>query len=299
VLTQYVAPGLVVLALVVELTGLSFSSPALASAYSYLVAVVFSLPSIVMIGVCGWIVFLWDIDRLFFRLERKIDAQLPEETASGEEPDGSLLGRAREMLNNKTQHVRAQAVDAIEKAYWEDINAGGVLAFPQPDIAAAVEQIDKSRRDLLAPLTELVARALPLGNAPASIVSRVIFRYVAPDVKVRLYRRLVLRFLSQLGALFSLRFGAIWSPRLGIFRILAVRSFSCAHASGSTGFVHSVLVLRSPRLRPGFPPRSWADSSRAVPFRRALACRLRALPRGLRVLRWGQRLRASPRGRSE
>jgi len=209
VLTQYVAPGLVVLALVVELTGLSFSSPALASAYSYLVAVVFSLLSIVMIGVCGWIVFLWDIDRLFFRLERKIDAQLPEETASGEEPDGSLLGRAREMLNNKTQHVRAQAVDAIEKAYWEDINAGGVLAFPQPDIAAAVEQIDKSRRDLLAPLTELVARALPLGNAPASIVSRVIFRYVAPDVKVRLYRRLVLRFLSQLGALFSFRFGAI------------------------------------------------------------------------------------------
>jgi FtsH-binding integral membrane protein len=70
VLTQYVAPGLVVLALVVELTGLSFSSPALASAYSYLVAVVFSLLTIVMIGVCGWIVFLWDIDRLFGTQDR-------------------------------------------------------------------------------------------------------------------------------------------------------------------------------------------------------------------------------------
>ena len=36
------------------------------------------------------------------------------------------------------------------------------------------------------------------------MVSRLIFRYVAPEVKVRLYRRLVLRFLSQLGALFAL-----------------------------------------------------------------------------------------------
>jgi len=201
VLTQYVAPGLVVLALVIEVTGVSFSS---ARAYSYLVAIVFSLLTIVMIGVCGWVVFLWDIDRLFFRLERKIDTQLPEEAASGDEPDGSLLGRARELLNTKTQHVRALAVGAIVKAYWEDINAGGVLAFPQPNIAAAIEQIDKGRRDLLAPLTELVARALPLGNAPASIVSRVLFRYVAPEVKVRLYRRLVLRFLSQIGALFAL-----------------------------------------------------------------------------------------------
>ena len=171
-----------------------------------------------MIGVCGWIVFLWDIDRLFFRLERKIDAQLPEQTAS-EEPDGSLLGRAKEMLNSKTQHIRAQAVGAIEKAYWEDINAGGVLAFPQPNIAAAVEQIDKSRRDLLAPLTELVVRAIPLGNAPASIVSRVIFRFVAPDVKLRLYRRLVLRFLSQLGALFALTVFCFYLSILGWSRV--------------------------------------------------------------------------------
>ena len=214
VLTQYVAPTLVVLALAVELSGLSFRSVA----YDYLLAIVFSVLTIVMIGVCGWVVFLWDIDRLFFRLERKIDAQLPEQPAS-EEPDGSLLGRAKEMLNNKTQHIRAQAVGAIEKAYWEDINAGGVLAFPQPNIAAAVEQIDKSRRDLLAPLTELVVRAIPMGNAPASIVSRVIFRFVAPDVKLRLYRRLVLRFLSQLGALFALTVFCFYLSILGWSRV--------------------------------------------------------------------------------
>ena len=35
-------------------------------------------------------------------------------------------------------------------------------------------------------------------------MSRLIFRYVAHEVKERLYRRLVLRFLSQLGALFAL-----------------------------------------------------------------------------------------------
>ena len=35
--------------------------------------------------------------------------------------------------------------------------------------------------------------------------------------------------------------------------------FWCAHASGSTRLGHTVLVLRSPILRPGFPPRSWAD----------------------------------------
>jgi hypothetical protein len=198
--TQYVAPGLVVLALLVELSGLSPVS----RGYGYVLATVFSLLTIIIIAVCGWIVFLWDIDRLFFSLERKIDAQLPAQAGSGEEPDGSLLGRAKEMLNAKTQHIRAQAVGAIERAYWEDINAGGVLAFPQPNIAAAVEQIDKSRRDLLAPLTELVARAIPLGSTSASIMSRMIFRFVAPDVKVRLYRRLVLRFLAQLGALFAL-----------------------------------------------------------------------------------------------
>jgi hypothetical protein len=239
VLTQYVAPGLVLLALIVELAGLSFGLQTLPSAYSYLAAIVFSLLTLVMIALCGWIVFLRDIDRLFFRLERKIDTQLP----AGEGTDGSLLGRARELVNAKTQHIRAQAVAAIEKAYWEDINAGGVLAFPQPNIAAAVEQIDESRRDLLAPLTELVARAIPLGNAPASIVSRVLFRYVAPDVKVRLYRRLVLRFLSQLGALFALTSLCFYLSILGWSR--ASSSVFNQHASSMSVMLYQLdLMLR-------------------------------------------------------
>jgi hypothetical protein len=78
----------------------------------------------------------------------------------------------------------------------------GVLAFPQPNIAAAVEHIDERGRDLLKPLIEMIARILPLGSAPASMVAPVLFRYVAPEVKVGLYRRLVLRFVAQLGALF-------------------------------------------------------------------------------------------------
>jgi len=31
---------------------------------------VFSLLTAIMIGICGWIVCLWDLDRLFFKLER-------------------------------------------------------------------------------------------------------------------------------------------------------------------------------------------------------------------------------------
>jgi len=92
----------------------SFTSLPLGSAYGYLVAIVFSLLSIVMIGLCGWIVFLWDIDRLFFSLERKIDTQYAGDTASAEEPDGSLLSRAREMLNSKVQQVRTRAVGVVE-----------------------------------------------------------------------------------------------------------------------------------------------------------------------------------------
>ena len=174
-----------------------------------------------MIGVCGWTVFLWDIDRLFFKLESKIDSELADgQTESAEKhANGSLLGRARELLNSKVMRIRALAVGAIEKAYWDDINAGGVLAFPQPNIAAAVEHIDESRRDLLKPLTELVARTLPVGSAPASIVARVLFRYVAPEVKVHLYRRLVLRFLAQLGALFVLAALCFYLSMLGWSRV--------------------------------------------------------------------------------
>jgi hypothetical protein len=220
-LTQYVVPGLILAAVIIEFAGRTVTSPSLASAYDHLHAIMFSLLTILMIGICGWTVFLWDIDRLFFKLEGKIDSEFADvPTNTGQRgPDESLLGRTRDMLNNKVRHVRAEAVAAIEKAYWDDINAGGVLAFPQPNIAAAVEHIDERRRDLLRPLTALVARILPLGSAPASIVARVLFRYVAPEVKVRLYRRLVLRFLAQLGALFVLAALCFYLSILGWSRV--------------------------------------------------------------------------------
>ena len=86
VLTQYVAPALVIAALLAEFVGALFASLPFSTAYSYLVAVVFSLLTFVMIGLCGWIVFLWDIDRLFFSLERKIDTQFDGDTAAGDAP---------------------------------------------------------------------------------------------------------------------------------------------------------------------------------------------------------------------
>jgi hypothetical protein len=208
-LTQYVAPGLAAVVVVAEIISWLLGAPVLPSithAYHYVLLTVFSLLTAIMIGICGWIVFLWDLDRLFFKLESKIDSQIAAlESKSGENvQDGTLLARARELVNKVVQSSRAMAVSAIEKSYWIDINAGGALAFPKPNIAAAVDQIEKSRRDLLAPLTQIVSRAVPLGSISAPIVSRLIFRYFAPEIKVRLYRRLVLRFLSQLGALFVL-----------------------------------------------------------------------------------------------
>ena len=75
-LTQYVVPGLILAAVIIELAGRTFTSPSLASAYDYLLAIIFSFLTILMIGICGWTVFLWDIDRLFFKLEGKIDADM-------------------------------------------------------------------------------------------------------------------------------------------------------------------------------------------------------------------------------
>jgi hypothetical protein len=208
-LTQYVAPGLATVVVTVEIIGGLFGAPVLPSlthAYDYALLIVFSLLTATLIGFCGWIVCLWDLDRLFFKLESKIDSQIAAlERKSGQsEQDGMLLRRARETFSNVVQSSRAMAVGSIEKSYWIDINAGGVLAFPKPNIAAAVDQIEESRRDLLAPLTDTISRAIPLGGISAPIVSRLIFKYFAPEIKVRLYRRLVLRFLSQLGALFVL-----------------------------------------------------------------------------------------------
>jgi hypothetical protein len=207
-LTQYVAPGLAAAAVVVEIIGWLSGAPLFLSVpYNYVLLIVFSVLTAAMIGICGWIVCLWDLDRLFFKLENQIDSQIAavESKSSENGTDATLLGRAREFLLNKVMKgSRATSLRAIEKAYWIDINAGGALAFPKPNITAAVDQIEKSRRDLLAPLTEIVSRAIPLGSISAPIVSRLIFAYFAPEIKVRLYRRLLLRFLSQLGAVFVL-----------------------------------------------------------------------------------------------
>jgi len=209
-LTQYVAPGLAAVVVVAEITGWVLGapvSPSVRHTYHCLLVIVFSLLTAIMVGICGWIVCLWDLDRLFFKLESKIDSQIAalESKSRESENDRTLLGRARELLLKMVMKGgRAMALRAIEKSYWIDINAGGVLAFPKPNITAAVDQIEKSRRDLLAPLTEIVSRTIPLGSISAPIVSRLIFVHFAPEIKVRLYRRLLLRFLSQLGALFVL-----------------------------------------------------------------------------------------------
>jgi hypothetical protein len=208
-LTQYVAPGVAAVVVVAEITGSLWGapvSPALRYTYYCLLLIVFSLLTAFMVGICGWIVCLWDLDRLFFKLESKIDSQIAALRSKADESGkkGTLLGRSKELLNKVMKSSRGMAVNAVEKSYWIDINAGGALAFPKPNIAAAVDQIEKSRRDLLAPLTAIVSRTMPLGSISAPIVSRLIFMYFAPEIKVRLYRRLLLRFLSQLGALFVL-----------------------------------------------------------------------------------------------
>jgi hypothetical protein len=205
-LLTHVALGLAALAAIIEITGWLLGTPLSRSApYNYVLLAVFSLLTTGMIGFCCWIVCLWDLDRLFFKLETKIDSQITASELRSDESrnDNTLLGRARELLLNKVMMgSRDMSVRAIEKSYWIDINAGGALAFPKPNITAAVDQIEKNRRDLLAPLTEIVSRVAPLGSFLAPIVSRLVFAYLAPEVKVRLYRRLLLRFLSQLGVLF-------------------------------------------------------------------------------------------------
>lgn len=236
VITQYVVPSLLAAGFLIEIAGTR-----IAPAYNYLVAVVFALLTFMMVGACGWIVFLWDIDRLFFNLERRIDTQAAADAGGA---DGSLLGRVRDMLRSKVQPLRAEAVMAIEKAYWEDINAGGILAFPQPNIARAIDRIDEGRRDLLAPLTELVARKLPIGGVPAALVSRVLFRYLAPEVKVCLYRRLILRFLSQLSALFVLAALCFYLSILGWSRVSASVFIQPIVSSASVMLYQVDLMLR-------------------------------------------------------
>ncbi len=240
-LTQFIAPGLVAVVLVGELVGallVGGAPTSTAAAYNYGLVVLFTVLTVTMIGVCSWTAVLWDIDRLFFKLESRIDAEFGDVEAppDDQESNGSLLGRVRAMFDSALHDVRSKSIGLIEQAYWDDINAGGVLAFPQPDIAAAVAQIDTSRRDLLSPLTELVAGRVPLGSLPASLLSRLIFRYVAPQVKVRLYRRLVVRFLSQLAALFALTAACFF------ISILAWSRVDAAVFSGATATAVDVLT---------------------------------------------------------
>src|SRR5262249_37012548 len=184
-LGQFVAPGVAVVALLIEL---AWPRP-VGTGITVVVLVTCCLLTVAMIAICGWTVFLWDIDRLFFRLENRIDAQLGDGTANKtEERDRSLLGRARDLVGTALGNVRARSIALVERAYWDDINAGGVLSFPQPDIVAAIEHIDRPRRDLLAPLAEHIAGTIPLGGFSAHLLARAIFRYVAPEVKMRLYR---------------------------------------------------------------------------------------------------------------
>jgi len=239
-LAQYVIPGLAVLALIGEFLWPGRPNTVLDG----LVVTIFCLLSVVMIAICGWTVFLWDIDRLFFKLENKIDAQLGEAGSKNNEQDDSLLGRARELVGRAVGNVRAKAIVLVEKSYWDDINAGGVLSFPQPDIAAAIEHIDRPRRDLLAPLADYVARAIPLGNLSAPLLSRLIFRSVAPEVKVRLYRRLIIRFLEQLGALFALTAVCFFISILAWSR-LSDNIFAHGHASAMSVLFYQIdLMLR-------------------------------------------------------
>src|SRR5215468_2212958 len=239
-LAQSIAPSLAVGALIGELVRPVGPNTWLDG----LLLTVFCLLCVIMIAICGWTVFLWDIDRLFFKLENKIDAQLGETQPKSSEPDESLLGRARELLGKAVGNVRARSIVLVEKSYWDDINAGGVLSFPQPDIAAAIEHIDRPRRDLLAPLVHYVASAIPLGNLSAPLLSRLIFRSVAPEVKVRLYRRLIIRFLEQLGALFALTALCFFISILAWSR-LSDNIFAHGHASAMSVLFYQIdLMLR-------------------------------------------------------
>jgi hypothetical protein len=102
-LTQYVAPGLAAVVVVVEIIGWLLGapvSPSVTHTYHSLLLAVFSLLTAFMIGICGWIVCLWDLDRLFFKLESKIDSQIAAlESKADDGNDGTLLGRAGELLN--------------------------------------------------------------------------------------------------------------------------------------------------------------------------------------------------------
>ena len=80
--------GLVAVALAIELLGGSNV------AYNYMLVGIFTTLTVTMIAICGWTVFLWDIDRLFFKLENKIDAEVGELGNIGIASDQSRTSRS-------------------------------------------------------------------------------------------------------------------------------------------------------------------------------------------------------------
>ena len=108
---RYVVPTLIAVGIIAE-----FSSPP-SRLNDIGVAILFSVLTMALIGVCGWVVFLWDIDRLFYRLERKIDAQTADPDRPAEQSDGSMLGRVKELLSEKVQRVSPTSrIGAVSKA---------------------------------------------------------------------------------------------------------------------------------------------------------------------------------------
>jgi hypothetical protein len=96
-LTLYIVPGLIVIALAAEVIDAAVGSSSTSSKpYNAVLLSIFSGLSITMMALCGWVVFLWDIDRLLFKLEGKIDAELGE--AAPTEQSNSLVGRTRGAL---------------------------------------------------------------------------------------------------------------------------------------------------------------------------------------------------------
>src|SRR5215470_15191805 len=73
-LTQYLVPGFIAAAVIMEIAGGRFASQSLTGAYDYLLAIIFSLLTVLMIGIWGWAGFLWGIDRRFVALGSKIDS---------------------------------------------------------------------------------------------------------------------------------------------------------------------------------------------------------------------------------
>jgi len=70
---QYAVPGLIALGIIAEFSRALSSPITLAGMHNIGIAVLFSVLTVTLIGMCGWVVFLWDIDRLFYRLERRAD----------------------------------------------------------------------------------------------------------------------------------------------------------------------------------------------------------------------------------